>query len=60
MLDPLKHYDVYASIVVGNPPKPSESVQTLIAPFAAPKPTFVQRLLAGVSSTIATIRGDRR
>ncbi len=59
VLDPLKHYDVYASIVVGNPPKPSESVQTLIAPFAAPKPTFVQRVLAGVSSTIATIRGDR-
>ncbi len=60
VLDPLKHYDVFASIVVGNPPKPSESVETLIEPFAAPKATFVQKILAAVSSTIATIRGDRR
>jgi hypothetical protein len=59
VLDPLKHYDVFSSIIVGDPPKPSESTETRIEPFAAPKPTFVQRLLAGVSSTIATIRGDR-
>jgi hypothetical protein len=60
VLDPLKHYDVFSSVVVGNPPKPSESAETRIEPFAAPKPTFLQRVLAGVSSTIATIRGDRR
>jgi Vacuolar protein sorting-associated protein 62 len=60
VLDPVKHYDVYASIVVGNPPKPSESAETRIEPFAPPKPTFVQQVLGAVSSTIATIRGDRR
>lgn len=60
VLDPLKHYDVSSSVIVGAPPKPSESLQTLIAPFAVPEPTSVQRILATISSTIATIRGDRR
>jgi len=59
-LDPLKHYDVYTSSIAGNPPIPSQTTKNEIAPYRVPKRTLPQRVLAAVSSTIATIRGDRR
>jgi hypothetical protein len=62
VLDPLKHYDVYVSTVAGDPPKPSESVLVLIAPYDPSGATVAapQRILRFVSSTIAWLRGDRK
>jgi hypothetical protein len=61
VLDPLKHYDVYTSTVAGDPPVPSQSTLDEIAPFGAVKPKagLPQRALEFVSTTIATLRGDR-
>jgi hypothetical protein len=62
VLDPLKRYDVYTSVIAGDPPQPSESVLTLISPNPDPvrSLTVMQRVLTGVSSRIAWLRGDRR
>ena len=62
VLDPLKQYDVSTSTIAGNPPVPSQSTQTLIAPFGAQKPTLsaAQRALTFVSTSIARLRGDLR
>ncbi len=61
VLDPLKRYDISTSTVAGNPPVPSQSTVTDIEPFGAvePKLTLVQRVLAFLSTLIATIRRDR-
>jgi hypothetical protein len=61
VLDPLKRYDVYTSTVAGDPPVPSQSTLDEIEPFGAvkPKASLPQRALEFVSTTIATIRGDR-
>ncbi len=60
VLDPLKRYDVSTSMVAGDPPVPSESTVTEIAPFSKPVQTPQQRALAFVSGAVARIRGDRR
>jgi hypothetical protein len=60
VLDPLKHYDVSTSMVAGNPPIPSASAVTEIEPFAKPKMTPQQRVLAFLSGAVARVRGDRR
>ena len=61
VLDPLKRYDVHTSTIAGDPPVPSESTRSDIAPFGAqPAPQSLgQRALAGVSRAFAVIRGDR-
>ena len=68
VLDPLKHYDVYTSMVAGDPPKPSESTLTLIAPYVKPAlaPGAVLAFLSGAVAARARrrrsrwLRGDRR
>ena len=62
VLDPLKRYDVSTSTIAGDPPIPSQSTQTLIAPFGADKPTLTaaQKALTFVSTSIARLRGDLR
>jgi hypothetical protein len=62
VLDPLKHYDVSTSTIAGDPPVPSQSTQTQIAPFGAVKPTLStgQRVLQFASTSIARLRGDLR
>jgi hypothetical protein len=58
-LDPVKRYDVSISTIAGDPPIPSESTVTVIAPFAKPPLTPQQRVLAFISGAVASIRGDR-
>ena len=60
VLDPLKHYDVYMSTVAGDPPKPSESTLTNIAPYVKPGLDAKERVLAFLSGAVARVRGDRR
>jgi hypothetical protein len=60
VLDPLKRYDVYTSTVAGDPPVPSQSTLDEIEPFGVkPKASLPERALELVSTTIATLRGDR-
>ncbi len=61
VLDPLKRYDVHTSTIAGDPPVPSESTRSDIAPFGAQTspPSLRERALAGVSRAFAVIRGDR-
>lgn len=59
VLDPLKHYDVYASTVAGDPPKPSESTLTNIGPYKRPGLAAKEKLLAFLSGAVARVRGDR-
>jgi Vacuolar protein sorting-associated protein 62 len=59
VLDPLKHYDVSTSVVAGDPPIPSESTVTEIAPFAKPALSVQQKVLAFLSGAVARVRGDR-
>ncbi len=59
-LDPLKHYDVHTSSIAGDPPIPSQTTKNEIEPYRVPKKSLPQRVLAGVSTAIATIRGDHR
>jgi hypothetical protein len=60
VLDPLKHYDVSTSVLAGDPPKPSETTVSEIEPFHVAKLPLPQKILAGVSRTVARLRGDRR
>jgi hypothetical protein len=60
VLDPLKHYDVSTSMVAGDPPKPSESTVTKIAPFSKPAVPMQEKGLRFVSGLVARLRGDRR
>ena len=61
VLDPAHHYDIYASTVAGDPPKPSASQFTEIEPVVAEKPpTFLQKLAQRFGRLIARIRRDVR
>ncbi|MDQ3724259.1 MAG: Vps62-related protein [Actinomycetota bacterium] len=62
VLDPLKRHDVHTSTIAGDPPVPSESRRSEIAPFGAQPPqlSLPQRALAAISGAFAAIRGDRR
>jgi hypothetical protein len=60
VLDPLKHYDVYVSAVAGDPPQPSESTLTNIAPYVKPALRAKERVLSFLSGAVARVRGDRR
>jgi hypothetical protein len=60
VLDPLKHYDVSTSMIAGDPPKPSESTVTKIAPFSKPAVSTQEKALRFVSGLVARLRGDRR
>jgi len=59
VLDPAHHYDVYASTVAGDPPKPSASAFTEIEPVASEKKAgFGPKLAQGIGRVFARIRGD--
>jgi hypothetical protein len=58
-LDPAHHYDIYASTVAGDPPKPSASQLTEIDPVAAAKKEPPGAKLAqGLGRLRARVRGD--
>ena len=59
-LHPERHYDIYASTVVGDPPQPSASKLFELDPIAAVAGTpFAQRIAQMISRLIAKLRGDR-
>jgi hypothetical protein len=58
-LDPAKHYDVYVSTTAGDPPIPSESDLTLIAPVrTTPQTSRLDRLTQWIGTLIARVRGQ--
>ena len=59
-LHPERHYDIYASTVVGDPPQPSASRLFEFDPIAEAHGTpFAQRIAQMISRLIALVRGDR-
>lgn len=59
-LDPAKHYGIYTSTVAGDPPMPSESRLSEIAPVARKATQSpLTRVAIFASSLVARIRGDR-
>jgi hypothetical protein len=60
--DPAKHYDVYTSTTAGDPPVPSESTLTELAPAGALQQAvpLPQRLLLKLSGVVAWVRGHLR
>ena len=61
VLNPANHYDISASTVAGDPPRPSASKFTEIEPAAdgAKKEGFGPRLAQGLGGLFARLRGDR-
>ncbi|MEA2194794.1 MAG: hypothetical protein QOG42_1228 [Solirubrobacteraceae bacterium] len=61
VLNRAHHYDIYASTVAGDPPKPSASQFTEIGPVGGEKPpSFLQKLAQGFGRLLARVRGDVR
>ena len=60
-LHPERHYDIYVSVVAGDPPQPSASRLTEIDPVGGGRRLPLgQRIARLVGRLVATIRGDRR